>query len=95
MAVRHNSISSDEDDSSDNEDADPDSDIKNISANLSRNVAITNNEEASASSKKSAVQNSVLPEVCYNGINTSISMSSWYWQIFTNPLLTDFCLLCR
>ncbi|KAI3454963.1 hypothetical protein Pfo_011626 [Paulownia fortunei] len=63
VAERQNTMSSDEDENSDNDDAGMGSDIKNISVDLNRNVTIADSEEASGSSKKFAVQNSVLPEI--------------------------------
>ncbi|KAG8379403.1 hypothetical protein BUALT_Bualt07G0084900 [Buddleja alternifolia] len=63
VAERQTTVLSDEDENSDNDYADMKSDVNNISVDLNRNVIIADGEEASGSSKKVAVQNSVLPEI--------------------------------
>ncbi|XP_051148129.1 LOW QUALITY PROTEIN: uncharacterized protein LOC127263167 [Andrographis paniculata] len=63
VAERQSNLSSDEDDNSEDDDAEVECSVKNISSNLSRNVTISNTMEASASTKRSAVQSSVIPEV--------------------------------
>lgn len=65
VAERQNSVSSDGDENSDNDDADMGSDMKNMSVSFHRNVTIIDSDKASGSSKKFSVQNSVLPEVSH------------------------------
>ncbi|GFP84629.1 kelch domain-containing protein 4 [Phtheirospermum japonicum] len=63
LAQKQDAVSSDEDESSDNDGAEVDTEIKNISVELNRHVTITDSEESSGSSKKLAGQHSILPEI--------------------------------
>ncbi|KAH6835865.1 Galactose oxidase/kelch repeat superfamily protein, partial [Perilla frutescens var. hirtella] len=63
VAERQNSVSSGEDENSDDDDTDMNGGIKNISVNLHKNVTIVDSEAVSGSGKKFAVQESDLPEI--------------------------------
>ncbi|KAL0441975.1 UNVERIFIED_CONTAM: Kelch domain-containing protein 4 [Sesamum radiatum] len=63
VAERLDIASSDEDENSDSDDAGMESDIKNVSVNLDRNLVVSHSEKASGPNKRFSVQNSVIPEI--------------------------------
>ncbi|KAL0415771.1 UNVERIFIED_CONTAM: hypothetical protein Slati_3409000 [Sesamum latifolium] len=62
VAERQDIASSDEDENSDSDDAGMESDIKNVSVNLDRNLVVSQSGKASGPNKRFSVQNSVIPE---------------------------------